>query len=332
MIYTSQHNHGFEKVLNLLKNHQTEYLSGQDLSDVLKISRVAVWKHIKKIRSLGYTIESRQKLGYKLVGLTKFLFPWEITEGLKTNWIGKRIYYFDSIDSTQTFALEIAPNKKENGTVIIAQKQTKGKGRMGRKWISPEGGIWLSVIIKPKADYSLTTIFPLAASVALSNAIENILKVKTELKWPNDLLIKDKKIAGILVDASLISNQVDYLVLGVGINFDVQVKNIEKNIKNTGNYSGVTTLIKSSESIRGVSLVQSFLTELENIFESLKNDGGKNVIKEWTKKSSTVGKNISIKTGDGEIKGKALKIDSEGALILKNKGDIHRILVGDVIH
>ena len=330
MIYTAHHSHGFEKVLNLLKNHKTEYLSGQDLSDVLRISRVAVWKHIKKIRSLGYTVESKQKLGYKLVGLTKYLLPWEISEGLKTNWIGKRIYYFDSIDSTQTYALEIASNKKENGTVIVAQKQTKGKGRMNRKWVSPEGGIWLSIIIQPKSDFSLTTIFPLAASVALANAIEEVLDIRVELKWPNDLLVNGKKIAGILVDASLTSNQIDYMVLGVGINFDVPINTIEKNIKNTGNYSGVTSLVKSSKNIRSVTLVQSFLNEIEDVFESIKTDEGKAILKKWTSMSTTIGKNVTIKTNDGEIKGNAIKIDTDGALVLKNKEKTHKILVGDV--
>ena len=104
------------------------------------------------------------------------------------------------------------------------------------------------------------------------------------MKWPNDLLVKGKKIAGILVDASLTSNQVDHIVLGVGINFDVPIKTIEKNIKNTGNYSGVSSLIKSSKTIRSVTLVQSFLNELENIFESLKIDDGREVLKKWTKK------------------------------------------------
>ena len=330
MIYTSHHSHGFEKVLKLLKTHKTEYLSGQDLSDVLKISRVAVWKHIKKIRSLGYEIESKQKLGYKLVGLTKHLLPWEISDGLKTKWVGKRIYYFDSIDSTQTYALEIADDKKENGTVIIAQKQTKGKGRMNRKWVSPEGGIWLSVIFQPTSDFSLTTIFPLAASVALSNAIEKETDLNVELKWPNDLLVKGKKIAGILVDVSLTSNQVDHMVLGVGINFDVPVNLIEKNIQNTGNYSGVSSLVKSSKNTNSVTLVQSFLNELEDIFEALKNDEGKEVLKKWTKKSSTIGNEVTVKTSEGKIKGNAIKIDSDGALIIKQKQNNVRVLVGDI--
>lgn len=328
MIYTSHHNHGFEKVLNLLKTHETEYLSGQDLSDVLKISRVAVWKHIKKIRTLGYKIESKQKLGYRLVELAKKPFPWEVCQGLETKWIGKRIYYFDTIDSTQTFALEIASDK-EDGTVIIAQKQTKGRGRMKRRWISPEGGIWLSIIIKPKADASLATIFPLAVSVALSRAIQDTLGVKPELKWPNDLLINGKKIAGILVDASLTSNQIDYMVLGIGINFDVPVKSIEKKIKNTGNYSGVASLTNTNTG-DSIPLIQSFLSRLEESFESLTSNK-KKILNQWSRRSSTIGNNITVKTEEGKIRGKATKIDSDGALILKSKNKTHRILAGDII-
>ena len=137
------------KTLSFLKSHKSEYLSGQDLSDVLKISRVAVWKHIKKIRSLGYTIESKQKRGYRFIKTTKPLLPWEIISKLKTNYIGKRVYYSEEIDSTQSFALQIAQNKKENGTLIIAQKQLDGKGRLNRKWFSPKGRIWFSIILHP---------------------------------------------------------------------------------------------------------------------------------------------------------------------------------------
>jgi len=139
LIYTSFDNVGLVRILSLLKSHKDEYLSGQDLSDVLKISRVAVWKHVKRIRSLGYKIESKQKLGYKLVSNTELLLPWEIIDGLKTNIIGKRVYYFDDIDSTQNFASSIANTPRENGTVIVSKKQSSGKGRLGRKWISPDG-------------------------------------------------------------------------------------------------------------------------------------------------------------------------------------------------
>ena len=134
-MYTSFDNIGLLKVLSFLKSHKSEYLSGQDLSDVLKISRVAVWKHIKKIRELGYEIESKQKRGYRYMKNTERLLPWEISVELNTDYMGKRSYYFEEIDSTQNFALQIASNKKEHGTIIIAQKQTDGKGRLNRKWI-----------------------------------------------------------------------------------------------------------------------------------------------------------------------------------------------------
>ena len=158
MMFTSSDNFSFLKILSFLKSHKSEFLSGQDMSDVLKISRVAVWKDIKKIRSLGYKIESKQNLGYRLVDTTKLLLPWEVTQNLDTKFLGKKVYYFNTIDTTQNFAMEIVTRNNMNGTIIIAKKQTGGRGRMKRKWKSPVGGIWMSIIIHPKFGVSLTTL------------------------------------------------------------------------------------------------------------------------------------------------------------------------------
>lgn len=320
------------KVLYFLKSHNTEYLSGQDLSDVLKISRVAVWKHIKKIQELGYEIETKQKLGYKLKTDSEKLLPWEITEGLKTKFIGKKAYYFETIDSTQNQAISMAFDKDNNGAVIIAEKQTSGKGRAGRRWESPKGGIWLSIILHPRFDISVATLFPLAASLALSNAIEKTLGIKSELKWPNDITIKGKKVAGILVDVSLESNKIEDLVLGVGINFDIDAKNIEKSLKGTANFYGVTSLLQQNERKRPKELVQSFLIELEKIYTILSSGEIKKIIKDWTKKSSTIGKNVELNTENEKITGKALRIDEDGALIVSKNNKIKRVIAGDVIH
>ena len=332
MIYNSFDNVGLAKVLSLLKSHNAEYLSGQDLSDVLKISRVAVWKHIKKIRLLGYKIESKQKLGYRLVESTNLLLPWEITTQLKTKTIGKRAYYFDSIDSTQNFAIEIASNSKENGTVVISQKQTRGRGRLGRKWLSPAGGIWLSIVFHPKFDISISTLFPIAASVALSNTIEKVIRKKSEVKWPNDVTIKGKKVAGMLIDVSIESNKIENLVLGVGINFKVNASRLEKLLKNTDNFYGVASLVENSKYQNPILLVKSFLYELEKIFELLEKGKSNTIIDDWTKKSSTIGKSVSVSTSDGKIKGKAIKIDNDGALIVKTNNQFQRVLAGDVIY
>lgn len=331
-MYSSYDNSGLVKVLSFLKSHNTEYLSGQDLSDVLRISRVAVWKHIKKIRELGYKIESKQKLGYRLESSTDMLLPWEITSGLKTKIFGKQVYYFDSIDSTQNQAMKMTLDEANNGTVIIAEKQTSGKGRLGRKWISPKGGIWLSIILHPKFDVSVITLFPIASALALSNAIEKTLNIKSELKWTNDITIKGKKVAGILVDASLESNKIENLVLGVGINFDVDVKQIEKILKDTPNFYGVTSLSEQNKIVKPILLVQSFLIELEQIYNLLNTGDTKKIIRDWTKRSSTIGQNIELNTDDGKIKGKAIKIDDDGALVILENKKNRRITSGDITY
>jgi BirA family biotin operon repressor/biotin-[acetyl-CoA-carboxylase] ligase len=332
LIYNSFDSPGLVKVLRFLQTHNTEYLSGQDLSDVLRISRVAVWKHIKKIQELGYIVESKQKLGYKLISNSTTLLPWEITTELKTKSIGQRAYFFDSIDSTQNQALKMANNHENDGTIIVAGKQTDGKGRSGRRWESPKGGIWFSIILQPKFDISITTLFPIASSLALSIAIEKIFKISPELKWPNDLTIKGKKLAGMLVDVSLESNKIESLVLGVGINFDVDVKKIEKIMKDTPNFYGVVSLNEQKNKIKPVQLVQTFLVELEKIYELLNMKQIKKIISEWTKRSSTIEKNIEINTINGKIKGRAIRIDEDGALVILENKKTHRVIAGDITH
>jgi BirA family transcriptional regulator, biotin operon repressor / biotin---[acetyl-CoA-carboxylase] ligase len=332
LIYNSFDNPGLVKVLTFLQTHNTEYLSGQDLSDVLRISRVAVWKHIKKIQELGYNVESKQKLGYKLISNSELLLPWEITSNLKTKIIGKQAYYFDSIDSTQNQALKMAQDVANDGTVIVAAEQTGGRGRDGRKWESPKGGIWISIILHPKFDISITTLFPIASSLALSIAIEKVFLIKPELKWPNDLTIKGKKVAGMLVDVSLESNKIENLVLGVGINFNVNVKQIEKSLKGTSNFYGVASLSDQKQNIKPIQLVQTFLLELEKIYKALNERQIKKIISEWTSRSSTIGKNVELHTADSKIKGKAIKIDDDGALIVSDNNKNHRVIAGDITH
>ena len=319
-------------MLTFLQTHNTEYLSGQDLSDVLRISRVAVWKHIKKIQELGYEVESKQKSGYKLLANSDLLLPWKITSNLKTKIIGKQAYYFDSIDSTQNQALKMAHDPANNGVVIVASKQTGGRGRSGRQWISPKGGIWISIILQPKFDISITTLFPIASALALSIAIEKTFSITPELKWPNDLTLNGKKVAGMLVDVSLESNKIESLVLGVGINFNVNTKEIEKTLKGTPNFYGVTSLSEQNIDVKPIQLVQTFLVELEKIYKALNAKQIKKIISEWSKRSSTIGKNVELNTIDEKIKGKAIRIDEDGALVILDKGKTCRVIAGDVIH
>nr|AIF02952.1 biotin--acetyl-CoA-carboxylase ligase (birA) [uncultured marine thaumarchaeote KM3_15_F02] len=331
MSYTSFDNVGLVKVLSFFQTHDSEYLSGQDLSDVLKISRVAVWKHIKKIQTLGYKIESKQKLGYRLIDDTEKLLPWEITRDLKTKLIGKRVYYFEEIDSTQNFAQNIAADKKENGTIIIAEKQTSGRGRLDRKWTSPKGGIWFSLIIHPKFDVSSSTLIPILSAVALSKSIKSVLGIETEVKWPNDITMNGKKVAGVLVDASFQTNSIDYLILGIGINFDIDAKKLEKRLTKTPNFYGIDSLRGKENKTPPKTLLKEFLLQFEkNLFQLDKGEKSK-IIKEWTKRAAGIGKKITINTSNGKISGISQGIDNDGALKIKTRNETKKIYVGDVV-
>ena len=329
-MYTSYDNIGLLKVLKFLKSHKDDFLSGQDLSDVLKISRVAVWKHIKTIKSLGYKIESKQKLGYRLVKNSEKLLPWEIVDGLKTKIVGKKVYYFDTIDSTQNYAVEISKKKNENGSVVISQRQTAGRGRMNRKWVTVKGGLSMSIILHPKFDTSVSTLFPMAASLALATAIQKTINMKPNVKWPNDVVIKGKKVAGMIADASIQSNLIESMVLGVGINFKVDTKHLERQLKGTENFYGVASLLKVNDSTNPLEMIQNFLSELEKIIALLDRGETNKIIQRWEKISNTIGKKVSVKTNNGTITGIAKKINSDGSLNIVKNGKIQRLLVGDI--
>jgi len=186
------------------------------------------------------------------------------------------------------------------------------------------------LIIHPKFDVSYATLVPIATSLALCMAIEKILKIKPELKWPNDVTLKGKKVAGILVDTSIISNEIENMVLGIGINFKIKPNEIANTMKKTPNFYGVATLTKKNE--KALPLIQQFLYELENILQLISSSYIKKITSEWTKRSSTIGRNVSIVTNDGKLNGKAIKIDSDGALIIYRGKNTKRILVGDLTY
>ncbi len=329
-MYTSFEQTTLDKIIILLKSNQSEFLSGEKLSKSLALSRAAIWKNIKKLKSLGYKIESRPKSGYKLRQITDLLVPWEISDGLQTDIIGRKIYYFGTIDSTQNFALELAKRPHENGSLVIADRQTQGRGRLNRKWVSPKGGIWMSILLRPNFESSYTSLFPMSTSLALAVSIEKTLKIKTELKWPNDVTINGRKVAGILIDASVESNKIDYLIIGVGINFKINPGTISKSIKQK-KYD-IDTLVNKNQDTRPVELVQQFLLELEKTYNDIMIGNVGTIRKEWMKRSSTIGKNVTITLTTGTLKGKVTGIDKTGALVLSRNGTVQHVLAGDMTY
>ena len=215
------------------------------------------------------------------------LLPWEITSGLQTKEIGQHIYYFDILDSTQNFALQIVNNKNKNGTLIITKNQTNGKGRMNRSWFSDSGSICLSLIIYPKLDIRMIKFFPHITSLALAFTIEKSTKLKPLLKWPNDIMINNKKVGGILIDVSITSNKLEYVIIGIGINFKSNLNKLEKILKINNDKCKITSLYNYNNKTTSTTFIQHFFLELEKLFDVLQHNNINFIIQNWKRRTYT---------------------------------------------
>jgi len=318
-----------DEILKYLK--ENEYISGELLAKKLGISRVAVWKYMQKLKNMGYRIISERNVGYCLISSPDILLPQEIQNGLLTNYIGQHIYYFPKLDSTNIFAKEKASlgiKGVSEGTVIIAEEQSTGKGRLGRKWFSPKGGIWLSIILFPRLLPSYIPRITLVTAVAVMKAIEICTQIKTQIKWPNDILVNEKKVCGILTEMNAELDLINWVVVGVGINANIDYQNFPRDIQQK------TTSLKEigKKEISRVRLVQIFFKEFEKYYEILKRKEFSFILREWKIYSHTLGKKIKIDIGDQIISGEVIDINEIGALILKKKdGKLVEIFSGTII-
>jgi len=310
---------------------EKEYVSGEVLAKKLGISRVAVWKQIQKLKNMGYKITSDQNLGYCLVSRPDLLLPQEIKRGLSTNYIGKEIYYFSELKSTNIMAKEKALHRAEGideGTLIIAERQSAGKGRLGREWFSPVGGIWFSIILYPQLSPSYISRITLMTAVAVVKAIKICTQIESRIKWPNDILINEKKVCGILTEMSAELDIINWVVVGIGINVNIDHREFPKDIREK-----TTSLKKTSgREVQRVKLVQTFLQEFEKHYEILKRREFSSILKEWKLYSHTLGRKIRVDMGEKIITGEAVDINEEGALILKKEdGESIKIISGTII-
>ena len=212
------------------------FVSGQEISRIIGVSRTAIWKHIKELRNKGYEIEGRSKIGYKLIKGMENIDKTFIAEGLFTDFIGRELIVFDSIDSTNSEAKRRVGSDFQHGLTIISEEQTVGRGRLGRDWISPKGkGLWMTVVFKPKflepKDGSKLTIL---AAAAVAKAIEKTTSIKVDIKWPNDIVCNGKKVCGILTEMGTDPDIINWLVLGIGINVNQQVIDFPDELQATG--------------------------------------------------------------------------------------------------
>jgi BirA family biotin operon repressor/biotin-[acetyl-CoA-carboxylase] ligase len=302
------------KILKALRE-RGDYVSGEALSKELSTSRVSVWKHINSLEEDGYVVEASPK-GYRLISSPDLLIPCEFT-GLE-----QRIHYFREIGSTMDAARKLAEGGAEQGTIVIAESQSRGRGRLSKEWLSPEGGIYFTVILRPKISPAYAPRMSLMASVAVASAIRRLLGLKAELKWPNDVLIEGKKVCGILAEMNAELDAVNFINLGIGINANTSISQQEEKASSLKDLLG--------KEISRKEFFRSVLVELEERQGLLTTT---DLVEEWKSLSATLGKDVRILAPGEEITGKAVDIESSGALMIRAKdGSLRSAIAGDCIH
>lgn len=306
------------KILSILRENG-DYVSGERMSEETGISRAAVWKHIKSLRGEGYEIESATKRGYKLISSPDILDSREITDGLNTEFIGKRLFIYDEIGSTNEQAKTM--HQEKEGSVFICEVQNQGKGSHGRGWVSPRGiGIWLSVLLKPDIDISRVSQITLVAGLALCKTIG----MGAKIKWPNDIVIGTKKVCGILTEMNAEPDLVHYVVCGIGVNVNTEKFDDEISHRATSMY------MESGEKQGRNEIISRLLNNFEHYYKMFLKGGFKAISEEYKENCVTINREVSVIFKSETLRGKAVGVDDNGSLVVETEKGKISVTSGEV--
>jgi len=317
-----------EEILQLLRTHPLAFVSGEEIGERLKVTRTTVWKRIRRLRILGYEIEASTRSGYRLIRSPDLLTPSEIKPHLGTKRLGRVIHYFQIIDSTNSKAYELALRGAKEGELVIAESQEKGKGRLGRHWFSPSFlNLYLSLILRPKIPPQQASLITLMAAVATADAIQKFTGLLPSIKWPNDILLKDRKVAGLLNEIHSEMDRVHFIILGIGVNLNVDTKMFPKEVRT------MATSLKeeTGHSISRKTFLQFLLRELEGWYTIFLKEGATAILKAWRARAQIKGRQVKVHSFGETLVGIAVDVDSDGALMLEtSQGERKRVIAGDV--
>lgn len=302
------------EILKLLKDNRDGYVSGQDISNKLGVSRTAIWKHINQLKEIGYEIESISKKGYKLVDSPDLLTLEEIQPYLYTKLIGKNIIHFDSTASTNLKAKEIGDKIESNGTVIISEEQTNGRGRLGRAWVSPKyKGLWMSIILKPELSPMEAAKLTQIGAAAVIKALKEF-NIDALIKWPNDVVINSKKVCGILTEMSAELTKINYIVMGIGVNVNIEEKDFPEELRDIAS----SLLIEHGGKINRQELTAKILNNFEALYlDFLSSSSMKESIDICRSFSAILNKEINIIKNQVVTPALVKDIDDEGRLLVE---------------
>lgn len=316
-----------EIILGFLVEGRDGFCSGEALSDKLGLSRTAVWKHVESLRGKGYRIDAVPARGYRLVDVPDKLTPLELTPLLSTHHLGHHIHFHESLPSTNVTAFQLAADGAEHGEVVITEQQTAGKGRRGRVWASPSGvNLYFSAILRPELPPQRASELTLVAAVALAETLRE-QDADARIKWPNDVQLDGRKVAGILTELSAEPDQVHFVVLGVGVNLNSGPEDFPPELADTA-----TSLSRVlGRRVNRALFTSSLWGRLEEWLDLHHEVGFEPVRQRWMELSSTLGQEVRVRTDRAELRGVAEDIDAAGALLVRTpEGRLERVLAGDV--
>ncbi len=310
-----------EKILSLLEKE--DFVSGEYIAKNLGVTRTSVWKHIKSLEALGYKIQSVKNKGYKLISRPDKPIPEEITTNLDTKIIGRNIHYFEKVTSTNQIAKDFIKKNIKEGTIIVSDIQTKGRGRKNRKWFSPKGGLWFSVVLYPNIPPERGMLITMICSISVAQAIKEETGIECVIKWPNDLLIDGKKVCGILTEIDAEIDQINYAIVGIGININNKIPLYLGDI-------AVSLKRKKDTNIFRVKLLKSIIKNLDKNYQKMLDKKYEYVREKWFSYSNILGRKVQINQENTAIRGIVKDVDSSGCIILEKRGEIIRIVSGDL--
>ena len=316
-------------ILSALRKPPGGSVSGADLSRELGVSRAAIWARIEALRALGYDIAASPHPGYRLVSAPDLLHADDLLSRLgTTRVIGRDIRVFERTTSTNDIIARLARDGIREGAVVFAESQSRGRGRLGRLWISPaRKGLWFSILLRPDLAPQSATQLTVAAATALARAIALQTRLVPEIKWPNDILIRGKKVAGILTELTAELDHIKEVVLGIGVNANLDAAELPPDLRKVA----TSLKIESGQAIDRAELAVAILRELDGDYERIRRGQFELVAAEWQQRCGTLGREVSIRIGDRLIRGRAESLDAEGALLLRTQhGRLERIIGGDV--
>ena len=316
-------------ILASLRKARTDGISGAALSQKLGISRAAIWARIEELRRLGYEIEASPHTGYQLIKVPDVLHGDDLMARLAPGGlIGRDIRVFKETTSTNDVVEKLAHDRVPEGAVVFAERQTRGRGRLSRRWQSSAGqGLWFSVLLRPSISPQAATRITIAAAVAMARSVRALTGLTPQIKWPNDVQIGGRKLAGILTEMSAEVDRVRFLILGIGVNVNQDKSDFPSELRS------VATSLKIETGVvwERAALAARILEELDADYAKITRGRFESVADEWAQICSTLGKVVKVQMGDRVFQGTAEALDGEGALMLRSShGNLERILGGDV--